>query len=401
MLFSLIYFGLLINNTSLSIFLRNRWNQRHKLREALMGLTRLLQAVLHLDRIKIWFTEIFRALLNQHVILAGVALGLATAVRAIGPLAGLIVVLYLFVKVRSKAWTTSIAYFLVAGIVTYIAWPHLWEAPIQRYLEGLGILSNFPYSGRVLFAGHLYGASDLPRSYLPVLLNIQFTEPLILGLYVGICILGWQLLHGSLRTDFLLYTSLGFAFPLLGLILLNSPLYHNFRQALFLIPAMFILAAPALELVFSKLTQNWARVLLIVAVALPGVYSTVKLYPYEYVYYNSLVGGPAGVRNRYELDYWRISLREMALKLNGFAPQRSTIVVTRSAGLFARYARPDLVVDKIINSTLDLNSGYDYVVQVARWQAWDMYPDVKNVVSIERDGAVLATAKAVQNASVK
>ena len=401
MLFSLIYFGLLINNTSLSIFLRNRWNQRHKLREALMGLTRLLQAVLHLDRIKIWFTEIFRALLNQHVILAGVALGLATAVRAIGPLAGLIVVLYLFVKVRSKAWTTSIAYFLVAGIVTYIAWPHLWEAPIQRYLEGLGILSNFPYSGRVLFAGHLYGASDLPRSYLPVLLNIQFTEPLILGLYVGICILGWQLLHDSLRTDFLLYIGLGFAFPLCGLILLNSPLYHNFRQALFLIPAMFMLAAPALELIFNKLTQNWARVLLIVAVALPGVYSTVKLYPYEYVYYNSLVGGPAGVRNRFELDYWRISLREMALKLNGFAPQRSTIVVTRSAGLFARYARPDLVVDKIINSTLDLNSGYDYVVQVARWQAWDLYPDVKDVVSIERDGAVLATAKAVQNASVK
>ena len=96
-----------------------------------------------------------------------------------------------------------------------------------------------------------------------------------------------------------------------------------------------------------------------------------------------------------------ISLREMVLKLNGFAPQRSTIVVTRSAGLFARYARPDLVVDKIINSTLDLNSGYDYVVQVARWQAWDMYPDVKDVVSIERDGAVLATVKDVQNASVK
>ena len=96
-----------------------------------------------------------------------------------------------------------------------------------------------------------------------------------------------------------------------------------------------------------------------------------------------------------------ISLREMALKLNGFAPQRSTIVVTRSAGLFARYARPDLVVDKIINSTLDLNSGYDYVVQVARWQAWDLYPESKNVVLIERDGAVLATAKAVQNASVK
>ena len=149
------------------------------------------------------------------------------------------------------------------------------------------------------------------------------------------------------------------------------------------------------------MTQSWARVLLIAAIALPGVYSSVRLYPYEYVYYNSLVGGTAGVRNRFELDYWRISLREMALELNEVAPQGATIIVTRSARLFARYARPDLVVDKPINSILDPNEGYDYIVQLARWDAWDTHPDSKNVVIIERDGAVLATAKATKNASVK
>jgi len=313
-----------------------------------------------------------------------------------------IVFLYLLAKVHSRAWTTAIAYFLVTGIVTYIAWPRLWGAPIRRYLEGLGILTNFPnYPGRVLFNGQLYNSSDLPRSYLPVLLNIQFTETFLLCAYLGLGILSWRLLRSRLRTDLLLYIGLGFAFPLFGLILLNSPLYHNFRQALFLIPAMFMLAAPPLELVFSKISPSWARILLIAVIALPGTASSIKLYPYEYVYYNSLVGGPASVRDRYELDYWRISLRAAALELNELAPHGSTVIVTRSAGLFARYARPDMVVDKIINSTVDLNQGYDYLVQVARWQAWDMYPEVKNVVSIERDGAVLATAKAVKNASAK
>ena len=208
-------------------------------------------------------------------------------------------------------------------------------------------------------------------------------------------------MRGRVRTDLFLYIGLGFTVPLFGLILLNSPLYHNFRQTLFLVPAMFILAAPALELVFSRTSQPWARALLIAVIALPGLISTVKLYPYEYVYYNSFVGGPAGVRDRYELDYWRISLREAALDLNKFAPQGATVIVTRSAGLFARYARRDLIVDKIINSTVDLNGGVDYVVQVSRWQPWDIYPDVKNVISIERDGAVLATAKAVKNANDK
>jgi hypothetical protein len=331
------------------------------------------------------------------MILAGIALGLATGVRAIAPWAGVIVFLYLFAKVRSRAWTTAIAYFLVAGIVTYLVWPHLWGAPIQRYLEGLGMISNFPhYPGRVLFNGRLYNAVDLPRSYLPILLNIQFTEPLLVGFYIGFGVLSWRLLYDRIRTDLLLYIGLGFALPLLGLILLRSPLYHNFRQALFLIPPGFVLAALALEFAFTKLTQSWARVLLIVAIALPGIYSSVKLHPYQYVYYNSLVGGPAGISNRYELDYWRISLREVALELNKLAPHGAKILVERSSGLFDNYARPDFFVDKIINSTYDPATGYDYLVQFTRWQPWELFPEKKNIVSIERDGAVLATIKALR-----
>jgi len=402
LLFSLAYFGLLISQTTLQTFLHNLWKQRKKLGAQTINLTRSIQRSLNVNILKLGFIESLQALRNPSVILAGVALGLATGVRAIAPWGGVIIFLYLFAKVRSKAWTIAIAYFLITGIVTYLAWPRLWDAPIQRYLEGLGILVDFPnYPGRVLFNGQLYGSSALPRSYLPVLLNIQLTEPFLISFYLGLGLFVWQFLRGRLRADLLLYIALGFAFPLFGLILFNSPLYNNFRQALFLVPAMFMLAAPALELVFSKMAPSWARLLLIAVIALPGIYATVKLYPYEYVYYNSLVGGLAGVQDRYELDYWRISLREAALELNKLAPQRATIIVTRSAGLFARYARTDLVVDKIINSTLDLNSGYDYVVQVARWHPWDIYPNVRDVILIQRDGVVLATAKAVKNASMK
>jgi hypothetical protein len=401
-LFSFAYFGLLISDTTLPAFVQNVWKQRPNLGTYLTSLASSLRSSLHLNSLRSWFAEFFQAGLNPYILLTGVALGLAAAVRAIAPWVGLIVFLYLFAKVRSRAWPTVIVYFLVTGMVTYVAWPRLWGAPIQRYLEGLGILTDFTkYPGQVLFNGQLYSSSDLPRSYLPVLLNIQFTEPLLLSMYIGLGILVWRFLCSRIRTDFLLYIGLGFAFPLVGLVLLDSPLYHNFRQTLFFVPAMVMLAAPALELIFSKMTQSWVRGLLILVIALPGVFPTIKLYPYEYVYYNSLVGGPAGVRNRYELDYWRISLREAALELNKLAPQGSTVIVTRSAGLFARYARPDLVVDKIINSIIDINKGYDYLVQVSRWQAWDLYPEVNNVVVVQRDGAVLATVKDVKNVSVK
>jgi hypothetical protein len=401
-LFFLAYFGLLVNNTTLPTFLRNTWKRRHEFGESIAGLVKSLRNFLHLGTLKIWSADILRALRNSHVLLAGAALGLATGVRAIAPLAGVTVFLYLFTKVRSRAWTTAIAYFLVAGVVTYLAWPHLWGAPIQRYLEGLGILANFThYSGRVLFNGNFYGIRDLPRLYLPILLNIQLTEPLLLSVYAGLGLLGWRIVSSQLRTDLLLYIGLGFALPMLGLILLNSPLYHNFRQALFLIPPMFMLPAFTLELVFSKMHQSWARILLIAAIALPGVYSSIKLYPYEYVYYNSLVGGTASVHNRFELDYWRTSMREVALKLNELTPPEAKIIVAGSSSLFRRYAQPDWVVDTIASNSYDVNGGYDYAVQIIRWQAWEIYPNSKNVLLIERDGAVLATAKAVRNASVK
>lgn len=400
LLFLVTYFGLLINNTTLSGFLAKMWAQRHRLAERIDVRIRRLDSPFGAGALKAWFAELFRALCSPHVLLAGVALGLATGIRAAGPLAGVIVISYLFAKVRSRAWATAIAYFLIAGIITYIAWPRLWDAPVQRYLEALGVISNFStFPGRVLFNGRLYGARDLPYSYLPTLLNIQLTETLLLCTYLGLGLFVWRLLRGRLQTDLVLYLSLGFALPLFGLILLNPTLYHNFRQALFIVPAMLMLAAFPLEFALSKFSRSWVRVLLIAALAVPGVYSTVRLYPYEYVYYNSLVGGPAGAAYRYEMDYWRISLREVALELNEVAATGSIIVVTRSAGLLARYTRPDLVVDKPINSILDLEHGYDYIVHVTRGKSGDLYPEVESLIVIERDGAVLATAKYVKGIS--
>jgi hypothetical protein len=162
-----------------------------------------------------------------------------------------------------------------------------------------------------------------------------------------------------------------------------------------------MLAAFSLDVLFTKIIHPAARLLVIAALMLPGISSTVKLYPYEYVYYNSLVGGPEGVRNRFELDYWRISMRELALELNDVAPEASKIIISGSASLFNRYARPDLIVETVAQSSYDLDGAYDYSVQLARWQNWEIYPQAKNIYVIERDGVVLATVKAVKNASLK
>jgi hypothetical protein len=397
-----IFLGLILASTDLLSVLRNIWRKGSRLGSLPPGWAGSLQELMQPASIRNWFAGFTRSLREPQVVLAGVVLGLATSIRAIAPLAGLVVVFDLVTKLRTKGWAVAAAYFLVAGVTTYLAWPYLWASPFVNYLKEIGVISSFQhYSGRVLFGGALHGIRDLPLAYLPVLLSIQFTEPLVLGVLTGIGVLVWRLVRTGLRTDLLLYLGMGFAFPLFVLVLLNTPLYHNFRQVLFIVPAMFILAALSLDLVFTKILHPIARFIVIAALVLPGIYSTAKLYPYEYVYYNSLVGGSAGASNRYELDYWRTSMRELALQLNAIAPEGSKIVISGSASLFNRYARPDLIVETVAQNSYDLNGGYDYAVQLTRWPNWEIYPQAPEIIVIERDGAVLATVKAVKNASLK
>jgi hypothetical protein len=162
-----------------------------------------------------------------------------------------------------------------------------------------------------------------------------------------------------------------------------------------------VTAAFALELLFRKVSPQWMRVGLILLLALPGIYSSIKLYPYQYVYYNSFVGGTASVQDRFELDYWRTSLREAAVHVNAVAPQRAKVFISGSAALFNLYARPDLVVETVNSTTQDLNGGYDYAVQLSRWQRWTIYPNAAIELSIERNGAVLATVRSVRQSSYK
>ena len=50
--------------------------------------------------------------------------------------------------------------------------------------------------------------------------------------------------------------------------------------------------------------------LTVVAMAADIGVNLIRLYPYEYVYYNRLAGGVGGAVDRYELEYWGTSYRE-------------------------------------------------------------------------------------------
>jgi hypothetical protein len=166
------------------------------------------------------------------------------------------------------------------------------------------------------------------------------------------------------------------------------PLYDNFRQVFFILPPVFLMAG----IVFEKIKQPALQTALIALVVLPGVVGIIRLHPYEYIYYNSLVGGESGAFRRFELDYWGTSYREAADWLNENALPDANVWVEGPAHLLDLYLRPDLNLYSSYEA--ERAEQYDYSVATTRYDLdLTSYPDAKIVYRIEKNGALLAVIK--------
>jgi hypothetical protein len=210
----------------------------------------------------------------------------------------------------------------------------------------------------------------------------------------------WSLLRKSLPFDYLAYVGFGFFIPLMALIGFRIQLYDNFRQILFILPGAFLVGAAGLEVFMNRLKSGWMRAIVIVLIAVPGIYSGVKLHPYEYVYYNSLAGGTRLASQRYETDYWRTSYRELALQVNQLASPNAAVFVSGVPFSFEPYARPDLKIE--YKTQPGITYDFEYAALTSRWDTNErMFPDAAIVFSVERDGAVLSVLKYVKGQAVK
>src|SRR4030042_2555058 len=107
-------------------------------------------------------------------------------------------------------------------------------------------MSNYPWTGRVLYNGFFYQPDQLPISYLPLLFNIQLTEPMLMLMYLGFIALIRLFIHERVRLDLILVLMIGAILPLAGLIISRATMYDNFRQILFILPLLILLTGIAL-----------------------------------------------------------------------------------------------------------------------------------------------------------
>lgn len=313
---------------------------------------------------------------------AGFFLGFATSTRILGPFAGLIITLYALRNKGKQSVIPITIYAIIALIATYLTWPYLWMNPLPRFFESLKEMSLYPWAGTVLFNGVDYPLTNLPYSYLPTLFGIQFSESVWALTIVGVAV---TIQRSSKKRELFELFMLWFLIPFLAFIIFKTALYDNFRQILFIIPPIFLMAGVALE----KIKNIKWQTALIVLCLIPNIFWIVKLHPYEYIYYNIFAGDTSA---RFENDYWATSYREAANYVNSVASPNANIWVEGPAQLFSLFAREDL---KIYSSgEIERAESYEYVVSITRYDLDEKsYPEAEVVYEIKRGNAVLSVIK--------
>jgi hypothetical protein len=189
-------------------------------------------------------------------------------------------------------------------------------------------MASFPWRGHVRFDGIDFLATTLPWYYLPKLISIQLTLPALGLAAAGLVVSIRAVFQRRPNWESALLMVLWFTVPLVGVLVFRPSMYDNFRQFLFILPPLFILAAAALEMIFKWISSRRLQSLVGLAVLLPGIAAGIWLHPYEYIYYNALVGWTGQVERNYEGDYWFTSFCEAGRYINAVDPGPVRIALT-------------------------------------------------------------------------
>ena len=333
----------------------------------------------------------FRSFLGQFlcvdVWLAGLLLGFSSAIRIAAPLVGIIVLAYILLSRKWHALTRFLAYGLIAFFFMIVFWPYLWPDPIGRLIGSILISSRYSDVHLTLFKGMLVDSHQLPRSYLPVLLTVQLTETTLLFLVVGILSI-----FRKIHWDLVVLIVIWFALPAGVIIGLRVSLYNNFRQVFFILPPLFLITGFGLDRLLTIVRRPVTRFLILFLILLPGLYANVTLYPYQYIYYNQIVGGLNGAYRVFELDYWSLASKEAQAYINQAAGVNANIFAGESKPSAQKFARPDLIFNAFGARKVNLDK-YDFMIVTTAKNSDEMFSEFPTVFEVERQNVPLVYIK--------
>jgi hypothetical protein len=232
-------------------------------------------------------------------------------------------------RVMANSAARLLPAFAIAYFMMILAWPWAALSPLNP-VRGLFAFSEFHYGIRTAFAGTMYRMGEVPRLYIPayILIRLPLLTLAAAGLAMTLPLSRRQATDAQrLEQRDIVLLSLTVIFPVACQVMLHGPAFTGLRHFLFVVPPIAALAGIGLDRlirVFGNRSRAFALAgsAALTAFFLSDAVTLVRLHPYQYLYYNSLVGGLQGASRRYDLDYWFDAMPEAIGQLEAYV--RST-----------------------------------------------------------------------------
>jgi hypothetical protein len=328
-----------------------------------------------------------------YVVLSGIFLGMLISIRVIGPLAGALVCLYFLLKPGQRAFAGMVIYGIIAIITIYVVWPYLWDAPIARFIKVFQHMSHNPQIGYVLFNGVVIRTDKLPITYLPVLMGITLTWAVWPLFIAGMLVLWSRIKSQTIEWRSIIPIVLWFFIPFVYVLVVRPPMYDGYRHFLFILPPVFILGGLAIQAIWDRVNKKAGFAIILAVLIAPGIIGLVMLHPYEYTYYNQLVGNTGGAFRRFETDYWLTCYKELMAKVDEEPAFRTTLFVHRNPAIAKQYATPGMNID-LFDPDDDRTFPGSWLLLTTRANVdLSIHPEAPEILSVGREGAKFCLVK--------
>ena len=225
-----------------------------------------------------------------------------------------------------------------AAILAYAVMGLVWPWGVVNPLNPIRAIETFSHffekPWHELYGGERITPPEMPRSYVLVLMGFKLPEIFSLLAAAGVTGALVAVFRPALlpRTRaVLLSIALAALLPIAITVITRPAMYNGVRHFVFVLPPLAVAGGLAGAWIaghatrFGRTASRIVAAIFAAGIALP-VIGMVRLHPYEYVFYNQVIGGARGAQPLYMLDYWGLALKQAgnalrdALAARGEAP---------------------------------------------------------------------------------
>ena len=200
---------------------------------------------------------------------------------------------------------------LSAFFLGLVLWPYGLQKPFKNPFEALRLMSNITVAIRVLFNGEIFWSNRLPWYYYSM--YIFYTVPVLILITFFTNLLVYKIYHRYIKPVFILFLFFAVIFPLAYVVYKESNVYGGWRHILFIFPPMVVISGITLDSIARIFKSRYLKYALIPVIfaglAHPIRYIIVN-HPFEYIYFNEIMGNVKKAYGRFENDYYLNSLRQ-------------------------------------------------------------------------------------------